>query len=87
MYKELNLFDNEILPANKADVNLMPENINEIIEEPEPINKPIDYQDEPEEMPETENAVKTIQSLDNKAIEKIIVFYSDKTFSIYKPEN
>ncbi len=42
----------------------------------------------PEEMPEISNSPKVIQkaSLEDKEIDRIVIFYSDNTFSMYKPE-
>jgi len=42
----------------------------------------------PKEMPEISNSREVIQkaSLEDKEIDRIVIFYSDNTFSMYKPE-
>ena len=89
MYKELQLFNADILNAEelnkkeKIELNDEIKDSQTLIEDEE--TNALDEQ-------YTNNQINDIPKINlppilNKSIEKIVVFYSDKTFSEYKPEN
>jgi transcriptional regulator with XRE-family HTH domain len=88
MYKELQLFNSDVLSAEELNNQLNIKTDNEIDEAEELISdnnedtqesyEPEYHQHSPVSSPINQSSV--------RSIEKIVVFYSDKTFSEYKPE-
>ena len=88
MYKELQLFHTDVLAAEDLNKSDIPE-LNEEIIDPTEVTDDIFEEDNTDQV--TDNVIDDIPKKDytptlNKSIEKIVVFYSDKTFSEYKPE-
>ena len=88
MYKELQLFGSDILTPKELNKTEIEEIIDEISDSNEVIDDIIEGK-------ETEKPIVNQQTVKQfnpsspskeKSIEKILVFYSDKTFSEYKPE-
>ena len=88
MYKELQLFGGDILTPKDLNKSEIKEMLAEINDTNELMDDIIEEKHEEKPVENQQIAKQTMPSTPSKdkSIEKILVFYSDKTFSEYKPE-
>jgi transcriptional regulator with XRE-family HTH domain len=79
--RQTSLFDNINSPLSNLHENVVS---NEILN-----SEPVINSQKPTENTQNKSIIPELipENLSNKSIEKIIVFYNDKTFSVYTPEN